>query len=313
MKYAPIVLFVYNRPEHTRKTVEALAENELAAQSVLYVFSDAPRAEKDSQAVEKVRTYIDTLREKKWFKDVIVEKAERNRGLAESIIYGVGKVVRHHGKVIVMEDDLLSAPDFLNFMNDALNFFENDERIGSISGYSPLRMLPSNYPHDLWIACRSSSLGWGTWKDRWEDVRWEIDDFEAFAKNKKLRKAFDACGSDRFDRLRRQVRIGAESWSIRFGYWQFRANKYTVFPAVTRIQHIGWDGSGVHGTYQGPLDTKISSRSLPYRMVEVEPSEEINRMLRKVYSGSLITRFSRFLRNNGLSVIDTFLRRLFKK
>ena len=307
---APIVLFVYNRPEHTRRTVEALAANTLAKQSKLYIFSDASKNRESEEKVKEVRAYIRSLGEKKWFEEVTIEEAVSNRGLADSIISGVSSVMAKEKKAIVLEDDLLSAPDFLQFMNDALDFYEADGSVGSISGYSPLKKIPQHYTHSVWKACRSSSLGWATWDSRWQDIQWKIDDFETFKKDKKARRAFDACGSDRFDRLRRQLEVGANSWSIRFGYWQFRAGKHTIFPVQTRIQHIGWDGSGVHGTYSGALDTHIKMEPTPYVLEFVEPDPAVIAQLKQVYSGTLAGRMARYLRNNGFENLERVLRKM---
>ena len=308
---APIVLFVYNRPEHTRRTVEALAANILANQSHLYIFSDAPKNRESEEKVKEVRAYIRSLEEKDWFRKVSIEEAVSNKGLADSIISGVSRVMTKYKKAIVLEDDLLSAPDFLQFMNDALDFYEEDESVGSISGYSPLKKMPKHYAYSVWKACRSSSYGWATWDSRWKHVQWEIEDFEIFRKDKKARKAFDACGSDRFDRLRRQIERGADSWSIRFGYWQFRAKKYTIFPSQTRIQNIGWDGSGVHvGIQSELLNTQIMSEPMPYILEFIDPDPAVIAQLKQVYSGTIPGRIARYLRNNGFENIERVLRKM---
>ncbi|SFV89953.1 sugar transferase [hydrothermal vent metagenome] len=308
---APVVLFVYNRLEHTRRTIEALSNNTLASESRLYIFSDAPPNAEAVKAVEAVRDYIHTLNAADLFGEVTIELAKENKGLADSIIAGVSKVMQLHGKAIVMEDDLLSAPDFLSFMNDALAFYEKDESVGSISGYSPLKKMPKHYTHSIWKACRTSSYGWATWHSRWKEVSWKIDDFEEFRKDKKARRAFDACGSDRFDRLRRQLEVGANSWSIRFGYWQFRAGKYTIFPSLTRIQNIGWDGSGVHKTSNiKSFNTDIKSKPMPYFLEYVDPDPVVIAQLKKIYSGSAPGRIARYLRNNGFENLERMLRKM---
>ena len=313
-KLAPVVLFVYNRLEHTTKTIESLSKNLLASQSVLYIFSDAPKSDNVANDVAQVREYISTLSSKGYFKDIIIKEADTNMGLADSIIGGVTNVMQKYGRAIVLEDDLLCAPDFLDFMNQSLDFYKDNPMIGSISGYSPLKALPQHYSKDIWIASRTSSLGWATWIDRWQEVKWDIDDFETFKRDKKARKRFDECGSDRYDRLRRQLEIGANSWSIRFGYWQFRAGKYTIFPSYTRIQHIGWDGSGVHGIYNGPLDTHISNKSIPFNLESnIQPDKEVIKTLKYIYSGSVPSRISRYLRNNGFEKLEKFLRNIIKK
>ncbi len=305
---SPIVLFVYNRPEHTKRTVESLSKNSLAKESRLYIFSDAAKNDAVKEKVDEVRDYIASLSDLNYFSAVVIEEAEENRGLADSIIRGVTKIIKKYGRTIVLEDDLLSGPDFLNFVNQSLLFYEDDSTIGSISGYSPLGTLPKEYQEDIWIASRTSSLGWATWKDCWEDVDWDIKDFETFKKDKKARKRLDECGSDQYDRLRRQMELGADSWAVRFSYWQSRANKNTVFPSATRIQHIGWDGSGVHAPYAGPLDTHIQTHKIEFKLKEIKSNPQIIAMLKSVYSGSITSRIAKYLRNNGFEKVEAMLR-----
>ena len=139
----------------------------MAKESILYIFSDAAKNDSAKEKVSDVRKYITSLSSLNYFKSVIIEESKSNKGLADSIIDGVTKVMQTSGQAIVLEDDLLTAPDFLDFMNQSLNFYEKNNTIGSISGYSPLKTLPNSYKEDIWIASRTSSLGWGTWKDRW--------------------------------------------------------------------------------------------------------------------------------------------------
>ncbi len=132
-KLAPIVLFVYNRPEHTRRTVESLIKNSLADKSSLFVFSDGAKSDKDSKSVEEVRNYIRTI---KSFNKIEITEREKNFGLANSVISGVTEVIESFGKVIVLEDDMISSPFFLKYMNEVLNIFENEQRIFSVTGYT---------------------------------------------------------------------------------------------------------------------------------------------------------------------------------
>ncbi len=124
MTCAPVALFVYNRPDHTRQTIEALLANPLANQTPLHVFSDAPRNESASLAVAEVRSYIRSIA---GFKSVTIIERETNFGLARSIIDGVTALSEECGRVIVMEDDLITSPHFLSYMNDALTHYENED------------------------------------------------------------------------------------------------------------------------------------------------------------------------------------------
>ena len=129
--YAPILLFVYNRPQHVCNVVQSLLQNALAAESDIFIYSDAPKSETDGKNVAEVREYIRTI---KGFKTVTLIKRTENWGLARSIIDGVTTQVNRFGRVIVMEDDLIAAPYFLQFMNDALEAYKDEPRVGHIQG-----------------------------------------------------------------------------------------------------------------------------------------------------------------------------------
>ena len=221
MVLAPIILFVYNRPWHTRQTIEALQKNELAKESELYIFSDGPKTENDEK-VNEVRKYIKTI---SGFKSITISEKEKNCGLANSVIAGVTEIINKFGKVIVIEDDLVTSKYFLKFINEALDFFEKDERIFSVSGYTfPAKTMkiPKNYKHDIYLAYRHGAWGWGTWKNRWESVDWELSDFKEFCENPKLQKAFNCGGADMSGMLKAQMEGKIDSWAIRFDYSLFK-------------------------------------------------------------------------------------------
>ena len=151
---APVVLFVYNRLDHTMNVIESLSKNLLADQTDLYVFSDAAKTENGLEKVNAVREYIRKTDWRSHFKKVTVVEAETNKGLAKSIIGGVTKILEEYGKVIVVEDDLVLSPYFLQYMNDALDYYKDDQKIWSISGYSfPMKSL-KNYDHDVFYSYR---------------------------------------------------------------------------------------------------------------------------------------------------------------
>jgi len=161
---SPIVLFVYNRLEHTRRTVEALLKNALADKSSFYIFSDGAKNEADAQKVKTVRDYIKTI---KGFDRIEIVLRDKNFGLANSVISGVTEVFKQYDRVVVMEDDIISSPSFLNFMNKALAFYQDSKSIYSISGYPYPIKIPNKYTEDIFISYSTSSWVWGTLKDRW--------------------------------------------------------------------------------------------------------------------------------------------------
>ena len=158
MSLAPIVLFVYNRPEHTRKTVKALQDNDLTDESILYIFSDAAKNDDEVENVEKVREYIRTI---SGFKQIIIIEREKNYGLANSIISGVTEIVNKYGKIIVLEDDLVTSKYFLSFMNDALEIYKDENKVICIHGY--IYPIKSELPETFFIK-GADCWGWATWK-----------------------------------------------------------------------------------------------------------------------------------------------------
>lgn len=239
----PVALFVYNRPEHTKRTIEALACNTLAAETDLYIFSDGYKTQKDRETVEVVREYVDQSATAGSFRKVTVIKSPCNKGLAESIIDGVTQMINIAGSVIVLEDDLLTAPYFLQYMNEALSYYESDERIWGVSAYSS-RM--ESVTKDVYFTPRISSWGWATWRSRWEQVDWEVRSYPKFRLNLYKRLAFNRGGKDLSYMLDQQMRGRIDSWAIRFCYSQFELKKFAVFPRISLVRNIGQDGSGTH-------------------------------------------------------------------
>ena len=189
---SPIVLFVYNRPWHTQQTVEALQKNELAKESELFIYSDEAKNEDARKSVNEVRKYIDKI---DGFKKITVIKREKNWGLADSIIDGVTKIVNEYGKIIVLEDDLVTSPYFLNFMNEALDKYQTEQKVYSITGYSfsnDVESIDSTYFLKL-----TSAWSWGTWKDKWHSFSHDKILFNACLE-KKYKFNYDDVGSRDF-------------------------------------------------------------------------------------------------------------------
>lgn len=293
----PVVLFVYNRPDHTRRTLEALAANAGADETKLYIFSDGSRDEAAAAPVAAVRKLIAEWGASEQFATVVIDESPLNRGLAQAIIRGVSKVLESHSACVVLEDDLVTRSDFLAYMSGALAFYEADARIGSITGYSPLRDLPDDYRPAVYAVPRTSSHGWGVWKDRWDRVDWTLSRFAQFETSFALRQAFNACGSDRGMRLRRQVRQGMKSWSVVFGFSQFMDGCWTIYPRDTRLTNIGNDGSGEN---VGAGTAYNDARGEPTAPVfeRVEPDPAIIRAFHRATSGSLPSQVKRFVLNN---------------
>ena len=286
-KLAPIVLFVYNRLEHTRQTIEFLAKNKLAENSKLFIFSDGAKCESDARKVKEVRNYLKTVI---GFKSVQVIERERNFGLANSIITGINEVFKFHEQVIVLEDDMISSPYFLQYMNDLLEFYEADLRIQSITGYTFPIKIPENYKYDLYLSPRASSWGWGTWKNRWVDVDWEFKDYNNFIKNKTMVNDFNKGGEDLTRMLKNQKEGKIDSWSIIWSFAHFKNNAYCIYPVKSRIKNIGTDLSGVHSNKTKKYDVILDISDAKVELVKnIQPDERV------------LKNFRNFFRKNFLS------------
>jgi hypothetical protein len=233
-KLAPILLFVYNRVDTLKLTCDSLQNNIWSNHSSLYIFSDCYKSKKDKGQVEEVRAYIKQIR---GFKYIEIIEARENKGLALSIITGVSTLIEKFGKVIVLEDDLISSNNFLIYMNEALNHFQEKKEIFTISGFTP--PLNNVCNEEIYFTKRASSWGWATWKDRWEGIDWEVKDYIYFLSSYKQQKEFNRMGSDMTKMLKNQMKGIIDSWAIRWTYWQFKNDVYTVYPTVSKIQNIG--------------------------------------------------------------------------
>jgi hypothetical protein len=279
---APILLFTYNRLDTLQKTVEALKQNPLSADSSLYIFSDGPKREAHASAVASVRSYLRTIN---GFASVNIIESPVNKGLARSIIDGVSQIISRFGKAIILEDDLITSPNFLSFMNQALDFYEKNPKVFNVSGFSfPIKTLG---PDSVYFTMRASSWSWATWADRWSLIDWEVKDYADFRKNRKDRRHFRKMGSDLTLMLDRQMRGDIDSWAIRWTYHQFRRQLYTACPVISKVENIGYQEGATNtldraGRFKTLLDVKGgTSFSFPDK---VQLSGPIIRQFTKHYS-----------------------------
>lgn len=286
---APIVLFTYNRVSHIKQTIEALAKNVLAADSELFIFSDGYKDEKDKKSVCEVREYLNNVKEKSLFKKVIISYSEENKGLAKNIITGVSNVLQGYSKAIVIEDDVVTSADFLSFMNEALVFYENDKKVWSIGGYTHPMNWDKNYDKDVYAVQRCSSYCWGTWKNRWNKIDWEIKDYRKFKYNFIKRYRFNRSGNDMAAMLDAQMNGKINSWAIRFDYNMWKNNMINILPVKSKANNIGHDGSGTHANVN--LSTKdqffceLEPKNYILEFVDIEKS--VVKEFRKIFHCSL--------------------------
>lgn len=296
--FAPIVLFVYNRPKNTKNVLDSLSKCKFAKKSDLFIFSDAAKNSKSESNVIEVRKIINDKCWNKLFNSIKIVENENNKGLAKSVISGVTKIINIYSKVIVIEDDNKVSVDFLDYMNRGLEFYENNKCIGMIGGYSAPIKFPKDYKFDVYKMGRGSSYAWATWKDRWDKVDWEVKDYTVFKKNKKLRHEFDYYGNDRSTMLDNQMKGKIDSWAIRFGYSMFKHNMFAILPVVTRVENVGFDGSGVHNVAgESKFINHIPKEIKPANFVNVEVDERIRKEYIKKFNPSLKTKIKRKLKS----------------
>lgn len=255
-EFAPVVLFVYNRPEHTARTVEALKKNVGAEYTELYVYCDYAKNEAAMEKMQQTRDYVRSIT---GFDAVHIIERTENYGLAKSVITGVTEVIRRHGKVIVMEDDLITSKYFLEYMNVALEKYEFVKNVFSITGYSHFPNGHETLPESYFIKV-FSSWSWATWSDRWATFDEQAVGWEETKTNPEVARAFDYENSfDNCLMLKNQMEDHIiNSWAIRAYWTMFKQDGVTLFTNKRLCENIGNDGSGVHcGADNGYVMTEL--------------------------------------------------------
>lgn len=268
MTYAPIALFTYNRADKTKRVVESLLQNQEAKDSDLFIFSDGPKTEAKAAGVEENRKYIHTI---SGFKNITIIERDKNWGLANSLIAGITDVINQYDKVIVVEDDLILSPYFLKFMNDGLEKYEDDDRVGTICGY--VFPFQKSLP-DTFFLYFMHPWGWATWKRSWNLL--DANTKRLLRKMRFKTKKFNLggnCGS--YGNLYCQKVGLVDSWYIRFYASLFLNKKLNLFPGKTMVTNSGLDGSGTHcgKGLQKTNNFVLNSNPIEMKDISVEESQ----------------------------------------
>ena len=303
--FAPIALFVFNRPRHTRQTVQSLFKNVLAAKSDLFIFADGPRSDADRNAVQEVRAYIRSIT---GFNKITIIERDRNFGLAQSIILGVTEIVNRYGRIIVLEDDIVTSPYFLKYMNEALLRYENEERVMHISGYM-FPIDPSNIPETFFYRA-SSCWGWGTWKRAWNKFEPDPAKLIKIITERKLKYEFNLLGSMNYlDMLKDQVKNRVDSWAVRWYASVFLNQGLCLHPAQSLVQNIGHDSGGVHCGRSDTFNVNLNNRHITYFETLIEENGEALKRLKVYFEGLTPTLYAKLIKKAGSffrSSVDLF-------
>lgn len=242
---APIILFVYNRPNHTRQTIEALLHNDWAELSDIYIYADGPKltaSDDDKRKIAEVRNFIHSI---EGFHSVHIIEQSVNKGLDPSEIDAISEIIGQYGKVIVLEDDVITHPYFIRFMNDALDFYEKNNKVNSIGSFHPNIPYINKLATDIYASYRTATWGWATWKDRWSLCRWDksylLDQIIHCNKFK-----FNRGGEDLYDNLQHYLQGITDAWDARWQYSMYENNTVCIYPTKSLSFNIGLDGTGVH-------------------------------------------------------------------
>ncbi len=288
---APIVLFVYNRLEHTIKTVEALQKNHLANESELFIFSDGPKDEASNKKVEEVRAYVKTI---SGFKKVQIFEKDKNWGLANSIIDGVTKIVNEYGRVIVLEDDLVTSPNFIAYMNEVLSLYAENDKVSSVCAFTPEIKIEKRYNNDTFFSNRASSWGWATWKNDWERVDWNIGSYKFLLKKKEF---VQRAGDDLYYLLKLLLKGTIDSWATRWFLYHVINGKHSIYPSKSLVFNCGIDGSGVHCGKSNKFDVELDESFMPLKYPEIITDDNImNRLMMNYHRYKMKDKIRRFIK-----------------
>ncbi len=318
MNLAPIILFVYNRPDHTLKTLEALAVNKLANQSDLFIYADGPKDNITKDQLEEIKQTREVIKSKNWCKTVTIIESEKNKGLAASIISGVTDIVHKYDKVIVLEDDIITGKYFLEFMNTALDKYENNKNVWHITGWrDPVKKTSEGYSYfyptmDCW--------GWATWADRWKHFKKDA----LYYKNKfsdEMIFHFNIEGSEpgNWGQIEDNLTGKMNTWAI-FWYATLFLNKgLCLGPSKSLVKNIGLDGSGEHCgpnnkyDFNDSIDFSIERFPKEIKTSKVEYRKNIL-FYRKINKITMTRRIKMFIkRKRGLKNIYQQLKKILKQ
>lgn len=255
IKLAPICLFVYNRPGHTLSTLQSLQQCRLADQSILYIYADGIKHHAAVENIQKIEEVRKIIRQEPWCKEVHIIESEKNKGLANSIITGVGEVLNKHGKAIIVEDDLHLSPAFLEYMNQALHFYEDDEKVMHIAAFTP--PVKAAFPETFFFPV-PTCWGWATWARAWQHFNPDAADLLPKVLQKGQRK-FDFNFSINYVRmLQRNINRKVDSWFIRWYASIYLLDGLCLHPAKSLVRNTGLDHSGINSYKSSVFDTAVA-------------------------------------------------------
>ena len=237
---SPIALFSFKRPYHTSQSIKALAENKESINSDLFVFIDGPKSASQIHLLDYVENVALTY--KNSFKTLSIIRSDINLGVARSQRSGVTKILKDYESVIVLEDDIIVSPYFLNYINRSLDLYKNNEKIWHINGFC----YPIEYNLQECFFSR-----WGTWRDRWfkfiNDPLYHDPYYLKAIYSNKMKSQFNLSSKINFYWSQIELNLdGKVTWAIFWYSYIFLNKGLCLTPNISFTKNIGHDGSGVH-------------------------------------------------------------------
>ena len=286
MNYYPIIIFAYNRPELLKNCLISLKENKNINKHKCYFFCDGPKNLSDKHNIENIKKILNQIKIN--FKQVVFNKT--NKGLASNIIKGVSKILKKNKAAIVVEDDLILAKNAIKFINFFLNKKINDKKIGSVSAYSYLHNTKFDFQFDCYYSKRHCSWAWGTWSDRWKQIKWDAEYINNHFKEKKKIKNFENVGLDLNLLLWAQKKKIINSWAIRFNLNCFNNNLMSLQPRYSLVKNCGFGKNATHQKFKrnDKIKTfyKINQKFFRKKLI-IKFEEEINEKIKNTHRKSL--------------------------
>jgi len=296
MNLAPIVLFVYNRPQHTLKTLEALMQNELAEKSELFIYCDGPKPNAKKEDLDKIDAVHTIILKKQWCKKVHIIKAEVNKGLANSIVAGVTEIVNRYGKIIVLEDDIVTSKGFLRYMNEALNLYENEPKIMHIGSYLPYTNSYKKIP-ETFLSRFMSCWGWATWKSSWQRANFDARELYEQLNNPKVRYDFNLEGVLNFhEQLENNINGSIHTWAIKWFASIFLCNGLCLYPSHSLTKNIGFDGTGENCNLLDVKEREGGRDFIKVSKIKIEESSVGKQYFKRFYRYGSDTSFGKQLK-----------------
>jgi hypothetical protein len=279
--YAPIAYFVYNRPDKTKLSIDALSSNYLAKDSDIYIFSDGAKDDDaDKKKVEEVRELIKYVKN---FKNIFVINREKNIGLYENFTQGITQICNKFGKVIVVEDDNLVSKYFLNYINDGLNIYENETKVCAINGW----FFPEeNNLEKTFFIKGGDTWGWGTWKRAWIKFNPDTNYLIKELKKRKLEREFNLNNSFNFFKMLQKRHEGLnDSHTIIWKASTFLEGMLSLHPSKSLVKNFGFDGSGTHSKNSDSTHVHkyINEQRINMEKIEIQEDIEATKFIIKFY------------------------------